>query len=125
MNIRYYINPRTYKQIHTPTMVQGGGGDWVDGTHPQSFWYVAVFCNDILPLVESLSSSLQDEVYFMGGGAAEGLWRHQQWLPSWLQSWILPRIRNQVKIVRNGDFFVLQMKNNTQLSTLYDFGHKI
>ena len=124
MNIRYYINPRTYKQIHTPTMVQGGG-DWVDGTYPQSFWYVAVFCNDILPLVESLSSSLQDEVYFMGGGAAGGLWRHQQWLPSWLQSWILPMIRNHVKIVRNGDFFVLQMKNNTQLSTLYDFGHKI
>ena len=38
MNIKYYINPRTYKQIHTPTMVQGGGGgDWLDGTHPQSF----------------------------------------------------------------------------------------
>ena len=36
MNIRYYINLRTYKQIHTPTMVQEGG-DWVDGTHPQSF----------------------------------------------------------------------------------------
>ena len=27
----------------------------------------------ILPLVESLSSSLQGEVYFMGGGAAGGL----------------------------------------------------
>ena len=22
------INPRTYKQIHTPTVVQGGGGEW-------------------------------------------------------------------------------------------------
>ena len=31
MNIRYYINPRTYKQIHTPTMVQGGGGTgWME-----------------------------------------------------------------------------------------------
>ena len=29
----------------------------------------------------------------MGGGAAGGLRRHQQWSPSW----ILPGIRNQVK----------------------------
>ena len=29
----------------------------------------------------------------MGGGATGGLIRHQQWSPSW----ILPRIRNQVK----------------------------
>ena len=37
------INHRTYKQIHTPTVVQGGG---VDGTPPLSFGYVAVFWND-------------------------------------------------------------------------------
>ena len=37
----------------------------------------------ILPSVESLWSSLQDEVYFMVGGAAGGLWRHQTWSPSW------------------------------------------
>ena len=40
----------------------------------------------ILPSVESLSSSLQDEVYFMGGGAPGKLWRHQTWSPSWPQS---------------------------------------
>ena len=45
----------------------------------------------------------------MGGGAAGGLCRHQDWLPSW----ILPRIRNQVKTARIGDFFVLGMKSNT------------
>ena len=28
----------------------------------------------------------------MGGGAAGGSWRHQQWSPSWPPSWILPRI---------------------------------
>ena len=32
----------------------------------------------ILPSVESLRSFQQDEVYFMGGGAAGGLWRYQQ-----------------------------------------------
>ena len=32
----------------------------------------------------------QDEIYFMGGGAAGGLWRHQKWSPFS----ILPRIRN-------------------------------
>ena len=31
----------------------------------------------ILPLEESLWSSQQDGVYFMGGGVAEGQWRHQ------------------------------------------------
>ena len=39
----------------------------------------------------------------MGGGAAGGLWRHQQWQPSW----ILPRIKNQVKTARNGNFCAL------------------
>ena len=34
------LNPRTYTQIHTPTVVQGRG---VDGTPPRSFSYVAVF----------------------------------------------------------------------------------
>ena len=58
----------------------------------------------ILSLTKSLWFSQQDEVYFMGGGAAGGLWRHQEWSPSWPPSWILPRIRNQVKIAVNGSF---------------------
>ena len=63
-------------QIHTPTVVQGtGGGGGGVGTPPQSVWYVAVF-RMIFASVESLWSSLQVEVYFMGGGAAGGLWRH-------------------------------------------------
>ena len=28
----------------------------------------------------------------------------QQWSPSWPASWILPRIRNQVKTTRNSNF---------------------
>ena len=36
------LKPRTYKQIHTPTVVQGEGGG-VDGTPPRSFRYVAAF----------------------------------------------------------------------------------
>ena len=56
----------------------------------------------------------------MGGGAAGGLWRHQQWSPSW----ILPRIRNQVKTATN-DIFLFYMKNNTYMNTLHDFSHTI
>ena len=51
------INTRTYTQIHTPTVVQGGGE--VDKTPPH---------------------------HFMGGGAAGGLSRHQQWSTSWIIS---------------------------------------
>ena len=51
----------------------------------------------------------------MGGGDTKGL----------LPSWILPRFRNQVKTARNGDIFVLDMNNDTKISTLHDFSEKI
>ena len=55
----------------------------------------------------------------MGGGAAGGLWRHQR--PSWPPSWIISGILNREKWW----FFVLCMINNTEISTLHDFSHKI
>ena len=61
----------------------------------------------------------------MGGGAAVGLSRHQQWSPSWPPSRILPRVRNQDKTARNGNFFMFDMKNNTKQSTLHHFSHKV
>ena len=94
-----YINPRTYMQIHTPTVVQGGGG--VDEI-PLTVFDIWQYFETILPSVESLSSFLQNEVYFIGGGAAGTC--DQQWSPSWPLSWILPRIRNQGKTARDGDF---------------------
>ena len=45
------VNPRTNRQIHTPTVVRGGGG--VDGTSPRVFDILQYF-ETILPLVESL-----------------------------------------------------------------------
>ena len=68
---------------------------------PQSFWYVAVF---------RLWSPQQDEVYFVGSGAAGGLWRHQQWSPSWSPFRILLRIRNKVKTATNGNFLCFTCK---------------
>ena len=62
------LNPRTYMQIHTPTVVQGRWG-WMD---PPTVFDMLQYFETILPPVESLSSSLQDEIYFMGGGAAGG-----------------------------------------------------
>ena len=69
----------------------------------------------IFPLVEK-----QDDVYFRGGGAAGGLWRHQQWSPSS----ILPEIRSQVKTARNVIFLCFAWKI-THSSTLHDFSHNI
>ena len=62
-------------QIHTPTVVREG----MDRpSPPPRVFDVLQYFETILPLVESLWSSLQDEIYFMGSGAAGGLWRHQQ-----------------------------------------------
>ena len=90
-------------QIHTPTVVQGGC--WLMEPLLRIFDMLP-YLETILPSVEWLWSSQQDEVYFMGGGAAGGLWRHQQWSPSW----ILPRIRNQVKTAKKVIFCVLHEK---------------
>ena len=46
----------------------------------------------------------------MGDGAAGGLCRHQIWSLSWPPSWILSRIRNQVKTARNDTFLCLTRK---------------
>ena len=67
-----------------------GTGGGVEGIHPPPLWvfYILQYFQTILPSVKSLWSSLRDEVYLMGGGAAEGLWRHQTWRPFWLPSCI-------------------------------------
>ena len=75
------INTQTYTKIHTPTVVQGVGETGVDGTRPRVFDMLE-YSETILPSVESLWSSLQDKVYFMGGGTTGGMWCHQQWSPS-------------------------------------------
>ena len=103
------FNPRTYTQIHTPTKVQKGGG--LIESLPAVFDMLQYF-EMILPLVESLNDLLNKMRYnyFMGGGTDGGLWRHQQWLSSWPLSWILPRIRNQVKTVRNSNVLCFTWK---------------
>ena len=91
---------RTRKFIQPPWHKRGG-----DGWNPSpvfliccSIWNNFTFSGKPLIFLTRL------QVYFMGGGAAGGLWRHQQWSPSWLPSWILPRIRNQVKTAGNSNF---------------------
>ena len=53
--LEFSINPRTYTQIHTPTVVQGVGGGWMEPL-PGVFDVLQDF-ETILPLVESLWSS--------------------------------------------------------------------
>ena len=96
-----YFNPRTYKQINIPPSYKGRR--WMEPL-PRVFDMLQYF-ETILPLVESLWSSEQDEVCFMGGSAAGGLWRHQQRTPSWS-----PRIGNQVKTSRNGNVLCFTWK---------------
>ena len=56
-------------QINTPTVEQGGG--WTPPLPPRGFDTLQYF-ETILTSEESLWSSLQDEVYFNGGGTAGG-----------------------------------------------------
>ena len=105
------INPRTYTQSHTPTVVQGELMEFPPPPLPWVFDMLQYY-ETILPSVESLWSSPQDEVYFMGGGAAGGLWRHLTWSPPW----ILWRIRNQVKTVRIKNFLLLSCKTCPEIS---------
>ena len=47
-----YVNPRTYKQTHTPTVVQGGRG--VNGPPPPWVFVMLQYFETFSPLVESL-----------------------------------------------------------------------
>ena len=99
--IRY--QPSDVHAISYPHRGTKGGGGGMLEPRPRGFEMLQYFVT-ILPSVASLWSSLQDEVYFMGSGAAGGLWRHQQWSPPWPPSWILQRIRNQIKTAINSNF---------------------
>ena len=47
-----HVNPRTYKQIHTPIVLQGRGGRWME---PLSVVFdMLQYFETILPLAESL-----------------------------------------------------------------------
>ena len=102
------------------------------------FLDILQYCEAILLSVENLRSPLQDEIYFIGGGAAGkplifltrrgifyGRWRcwrpvaSPTMVPSWPPSWILSRIKNHVKIVRNSSFGGLCMENNSWISKLH------
>ena len=88
---------RTRKFIHPPWYKLGGGVDW---TPPKSFWCVAVFRNNF-------AFSGKPLIFWTRWGIFYGLWGC--WRPV---TWILSRIRNQVKIAINGNFFAWHVKKN-------------
>ena len=55
------INPRTYTQIHTPTVLQEG----IDEIPPWSFWYVAVLRNDFAFSGKPLTFSTKWGIFYM------------------------------------------------------------
>ena len=101
MLFKLLSDPWTYTQIHTPTMVRGGGGGWME-TLPIVFDMLQYF-EMILPLVDLAFDLLNKMKYILQVMALLEAC-DQQWSPSWPASWILPRIRNQVKTTRNSNF---------------------
>ena len=99
---------RTCKFIPPPwTVVQGGG---VDAPPPLEFlircsiskrFYLQWKAFDILHKMRYILSVMA----LLGGPMTS---------PKMVTILDLPRIRNQVKTARNGDFFVLEKKNNTK-----------
>ena len=69
MELSHLILGRTRRVIPPPWYKGGGGGWW----NPRWVFDMLQYFEMILPSVESLWSSLHDEVYFMGGAAAGGL----------------------------------------------------
>ena len=63
------INPRTYEQKHTATVVHRGLNGWT----PLGLLICYYISKKKLPLAKSLWCALQDEVYFTGYHAAGGL----------------------------------------------------
>ena len=95
------FNPETYMQIYTPIVVQGGRGWW----NPHwSFWYVVVCRNYFALSGKPLILSTRWGIFY-------GCWRYWRPVtsPAMVAIWILPRIRNQVKIIRNGNFCVFDI----------------
>ena len=110
---RFLINPRTYKQIRTPIVEQGGrrrgggGGGW----NPSPEFLIRYNISKRFWL-KWKDFDLFDKMRYILWVVAlrESLWRHQQWPSSWLPRWPLPRIGNQVKIAKNGDFLCFTWK---------------
>ena len=107
---QHHINPRTYRQIHTPTLVQGRGGG--DGWNPSPEF----------PMCYSISKR-----FYLQWEALDlfNKMRYILWLVELLEacdvtnngrylspSWILPRTRNKVKTASNGNFLALHEKQH-------------
>ena len=109
----YQFNPRTYTQIHTPTVVQGRRG-WMEPLH-------GVF--DMLQYFETsylqwkVFDLLNKRKYILGVVAlleACDVTNNGRHLGFFQQLEI--RLKPQERVI----FFVLYIKNNTKISTLHD-----
>ena len=90
----------TLGRTRNPTVVR-----WL--TPPLGFWYVAISRNDFAFSGKSSIFSTRWGIFYGWWPAAGGLWCYQTGAPSWTPSWILSRIRNQVKTGRINDFWGL------------------
>ena len=114
------INPRTYTQSHTPTVVQGGGVDWP----PPWVFDTLQYFETILPSVESLWSSLYKMRYILLVVALLevcDVTKHGRHLGSHLGFY---QKLNSGKNSKNKQFLLLTCKI-TKIITLHHFIHKL
>ena len=67
---KHFLTLGRTRKVIPPPWYKGRG---LIETLPPWVFYMLQYFETSLPSMESLSSSLQDEVYFVGGGAAGGL----------------------------------------------------
>ena len=73
-NVKVNVNPRTYKLIiHTPTMIQGGGGGGV-GWNPPWFFAALQYFEKILPFITSILKSLVIHAIWLAPSSAIYSW---------------------------------------------------
>ena len=120
--VKFWTLGRTCKFIPAPWYKRGG---WTPHPPPPLKFLICCSISKRFYLQRKAFDLLYKmKVFFMGGGAAWGLWFHQQWSLSWPPSWSTKEWKT-LKTSKNGDFFVLQMKNNTEISTLHGLRRKI
>ena len=113
-----FINPRKYTQIHTTLWYKLGGGGW---NPPLEFLIRCSISNQWKAFV--LVNKIRYIIWVVALLEACDVTKNSCHLSRHLVFY--KEFRHQVKTASNGDFFMLDTKNNTSTSTMHGFSHQI